>query len=139
MSIVIHHNPGCGTSTNVLDIIRQAGYDPVVVEYLNTGWTKEQLQGLFAAADLTPRGALRTYKTNAEELGLTDPSVSDEALLDAMVENPVLVNRPIVCSNKGVALCRPSEKILDLLQNWPAGPVYKKDGEMILDEDGNRV
>ena len=88
---------------------------------------------------MAPRDALRTYKTDAEELGLTDPFVSDEALLEAMVANPVLVNRPIVCSPKGVALCRPSEKILDLLENWPAGPVYKKDGEMILDEDGNRI
>ena len=95
MSIVIHHNPDCGTSRNVLQMIRGSGTEPVVVEYLKTGWTRPQLQALFAAAGLTPRTALRTTKSPAEELGLLDPTVDDEALLDAMLDHPVLVNRPI--------------------------------------------
>ncbi|MEN0087929.1 MAG: arsenate reductase (glutaredoxin), partial [Pseudomonadota bacterium] len=111
MSIVIHHNPDCGTSRNVLEIIRGFAGEPTVIEYLKTGWTRPQLQALFAAADLTPRTALRTSKSPAEELGLTSSDVSDEAILDAMLEHPVLVNRPIVCTAKGVALCRPSEAV----------------------------
>lgn len=139
MKIVIHHNPACGTSRNVLQIIRDAGYTPTVVEYLDTGWTRPQLQALFAAADITPREALRVSKSPAEELGLTDPSVSDEALLDAMLEHPVLVNRPLVASPLGVRLCRPSEAVLDLLDQWPAGPYAKEDGEVIIDEKGHRL
>ncbi|MEP1206479.1 MAG: arsenate reductase (glutaredoxin) [Rhizobiaceae bacterium] len=130
MAVVIHHNPDCGTSRNTLEMIRQSGEEPIVVEYLQTGWTRPQLQALFAAADLTPREALRTSKSPAEELGLLDPSVSDEALLDAMLEHPVLVNRPIVCSPKGVALCRPSEKVLPLLENPPA-QFTKEDGQSV--------
>lgn len=139
MTIVIYHNPDCGTSRNVLQIIRAAGYDPVVIEYLNEGWTRPQLLGLFAAADLTPRSALRTTKSPAEELGLLDPAVDDEALLAAMIEHPVLVNRPIVCSPKGVRLCRPSEAVLDLLERLPPGPFAKEDGELIIDAEGRRV
>lgn len=139
MKIVIHHNPACGTSRNVLQIIRDAGYTPTVVEYLDTGWTRPQLQALFAAADITPRQALRVSKSPAEELGLTDPSVSDEALLDAMLEHPMLVNRPLVASPLGVRLCRPSEAVLDLLDQWPAGPYAKEDGEVIIDEKGHRL
>lgn len=139
MSIVIHHNPECGTSRNVLEIIRAAGYDPVIIEYLKTGWTRPQLLGLFAAADLTPRSALRTTKSPAEELGLLNLEVSDDALLEAMLEHPVLVNRPIVCSCKGVRLCRPSETVLDLLDRMPLGPLFKEDGEMILNEKGELV
>ncbi|WP_336097431.1 arsenate reductase (glutaredoxin) [Roseovarius sp. CH_XMU1461] len=139
MNIVIHHNPACGTSRNVLQIIRDAGYEPTVIEYLDTGWTRPQLQALFAAAHLTPREALRVSKSPAEELGLTDASVSDEAILDAMLEHPVLVNRPLVASPKGVRLCRPSETVLDLLELWPAGPYAKEDGELIIDAEGNRL
>jgi arsenate reductase (glutaredoxin) len=131
MTIVIHHNPDCGTSRNVLDMIRACGEEPVIIEYLKTGWTRGQLQGLFAAADITPRSALRVSKSPAAELGLTDPAVSDDALLDAMVLHPILVNRPIVCTRKGVALCRPSEAVLALL-DVPAGMVFtKEDGEVI--------
>ena len=115
MSVVIHHNPDCGTSRNALQLIRESGVEPIIIEYLQTGWTRPQLLALFAAADITPREALRTSRSPAEELGLLDPDVSDERLLDAMIEHPVLVNRPIVCSPKGVALCRPSESVLDLL------------------------
>ncbi|GAD31904.1 arsenate reductase [Photobacterium leiognathi lrivu.4.1] len=137
--VVIHHNPECGTSRNVLQIIQDAGYEPVVIEYIKEGWTKPQLQALFAAANLTPRTALRTSKSPAKELGLLDESVSDEVILDAMLEHPVLVNRPIVCTAKGVKLCRPSEAVLDVLENWPKGPLTKEDGEVIIDENGNRL
>ncbi|WP_417416480.1 arsenate reductase (glutaredoxin) [Hoeflea sp.] len=131
MSIVIHHNPGCGTSRNVLEIIRAFAGEPVIVEYLKTGWTRGQLQALFAAAGLTPREAMRVSKSPAEELGLTDPGVSDDAILDAMLEHPVLVNRPIVCTAKGVALCRPSEAVFALLDVAPGATYTKEDGEVI--------
>nr|WP_308428210.1 arsenate reductase (glutaredoxin) [Arenicella chitinivorans] len=137
--IVIHHNPDCGTSRNVLKIIRDAGYTPTVIEYLDTGWTKPQLLSLFAAADLTPRSALRVSKSPAAELGLLDESVSDEALLEAMIKHPVLVNRPLVVSPLGVRLCRPSEAVLDLLEHWPSGPYFKEDGEQILDAAGKQI
>jgi arsenate reductase len=139
MTIAIHHNRDCGTSRNVLAIIRASGTDPVIIEYLKTGWTRPQLHGLFAAASLTPRSALRTTKSPAEALGLLDPAIPDEALLEAMIEHPVLVNRPIVCSPKGVRLCRPSESVLGLLETLPPGPLYKEDGQMILNERGARV
>lgn len=139
MAIVIHHNPDCGTSRNVLAIIEAAGEKPTIIEYLKTGWTKPQLLGLFAAADLTPRTALRETKSPAEELGLLDPSVSDDTLLDAMIAHPILVNRPIVCTRKGVRLCRPSEAVLDLLETLPPSPFYKEDGTLLIDEKGNRV
>ncbi|MBV0891608.1 arsenate reductase (glutaredoxin) [Paracoccus sp. Z118] len=126
MTIVIHHNPGCGTSRNVLRIIRASGEEPVVIDYLKEGWTRPQLLGLFAAAGLTPREALRVARTPAEELGLTDPGVSDEALLEAMVAHPILVQRPIVCSPKGVRLCRPAEAVLDLLDNPPPEPLARQ-------------
>ena len=114
MTIVVHHNPACGTSRNTLEIIRASGEEPVVIEYLETGWTRPQLLALFAAADLTPRQALRETKSPAEQLGLLDPDIDDDTILDAMLEHPVLVNRPIVCSPKGVRLCRPSELVIDL-------------------------
>lgn len=132
MSIVIHHNPSCGTSRNVLEIIRAFAEEPIVIKYLETGWTRGQLQALFAAANLSPRDALRTSKSPAQELGLMDSSVSDEAILDAMLEHPVLVNRPIVCTPKGVALCRPSEAVFALLE-VPSGTTHtKEDGEVII-------
>lgn len=139
MNVVIHHNPDCGTSRNVLAIIAAAGYSPTIIEYLKTGWTRPQLLGLFAAAGLTPRSALRVSKSPAESLGLLNPSVSDEALLDAMVEHPILVNRPIVCTFKGVRLCRPSEQVLELLERLPPGPFAKEDGTPLIDADGRRV
>ena len=123
----------------MLAIIEASGETPVVIPYLETGWTRPQLLALFAAAGLTPRTALRTTKSPAEELGLLDPAVSDERLLSAMLEHPVLVNRPIVCSPKGVRLCRPSEVVLDLLDRLPPGPMAKEDGTPLIDRDGNRV
>lgn len=130
MAIVIYHNDACGTSRNVLEIIRQSDGEPVVIDYLSEGWTRPQLLGLLAAADLTPREALRTTKSPAEELGLLDESVDDDRLLAAMLEHPVLVNRPIVCSPKGVKLCRPSEAVFELLEN-PPEEFRKEDGEVI--------
>ncbi len=137
--VVIHHNPACGTSRNVLAIIEAAGYRPDVVEYLQTGWTRPQLLALFAAAGLTPRQALRESKSPAKELGLLEPGVTDAAILEAMLVHPVLVNRPIVATPRGVRLCRPSEVVLDLLDQWPPGPLAKEDGSLILDKDGKRV
>lgn len=134
--IVIHHNPDCGTSRNVLAIIEAAGYSPVIVDYLTEGWTRSQLLALMAAADLTPRMALRETKSPAAELGLLEPDVSDETILNAMLLHPVLVNRPIVCSPRGVRLCRPSESVLDLLDVWPQEPFYKEDGTMLINKQG---
>ena len=131
MTTVIHHNPTCGTSRNVLALIRATGTEPIVIEYLQTGWTRPHLQALFAAAGLTARDALRVSKSPAEELGLTDPSVGEDALLDAMVEHPILVNRSIVCTPNGVALCRPSEAVLPLLEIPLTDPFTKEDGGLI--------
>lgn len=129
--VIIHHNPACGTSRNVIAIARAAGYAPEIIEYLKTGWTRPQLLALFAAASLTPRQALRETKSPAADLGLLDPGVTEETLLAAMLEHPVLVNRPIVATPKGVKLCRPSETVLDLLERAPADPVFKEDGQQV--------
>lgn len=139
MSVVIHHNPDCGTSRNVLAILEAAGTAPVVIDYCREGWTRGQLLGLFAAAGLTPRQALRETKSPAAELGLLAPDVDDNRLLAAMVAHPILVNRPIVCSPRGVRLCRPSERVLDLLDTLPPGPLYKEDGTLLIDAAGRRV
>lgn len=137
--VVIHHNPDCGTSRNVLSIIEAAGYKPEVIAYLETGWTRPQLLALFAAAGLTPRQALRDTKSPAKELGLLEPGVTDAQILEAMLKHPVLVNRPIVATPRGVKMCRPSEVVLVLLDQWPPGPLAKEDGSLILDKDGKRV
>jgi arsenate reductase len=137
--VVIHHNPGCGTSRNALAMIRAAGYEPVVIEYLREGWTRPQLLALFAAAGITPREALRVGGTPAEALGLTGPGVADADLLEAMTRHPVLVNRPIVCTPRGVRLCRPSHRVLDLIDRLPPGPFATEDGETIIDAEGNRL
>jgi arsenate reductase len=135
----MYHNDACGTSRNVLAIIEAAGQSPTVIDYLETGWTRPQLLGLFAAAGLTPRAALRETKSPAAELGLLNDGVSDEVILDAMVAHPILVNRPIVCTPKGVRLCRPSEIVLELLDRLPPGPFRKEDGQLLVDEEGRRV
>lgn len=138
MACVIYHNPDCGTSRNVLALLEAAGQNPVIINYLNDGWTRPHLLGLFAAASLTPRTALRVSKSPAEEMGLLEPSVSDAALIEAMIAHPILVNRPIVCTPKGVRLCRPSEAVFDLVDQLPPGPFFKEDGQMIIDETGAR-
>ncbi len=128
--VTIFHNPACGTSRNVVAMVEAAGYRPEVVEYLQAGWTADQLGALLAEGGLTPRGALREKGTPAAELGLLDPDASDAAILAAMVEHPVLVNRPIVRTPRGAAMCRPSEKVFDLLERRPDRFV-KEDGEMV--------
>ncbi|RYF94625.1 MAG: arsenate reductase (glutaredoxin) [Caulobacteraceae bacterium] len=115
MTVTIFHNPACGTSRKTLEILRERGLEPTVVEYLKTGWTKPQLKDLLQAMDARPADILRTKGDRATELGLTAPGVSDEAILDAMVAEPALVERPIVTTPKGAALCRPQERVLDLL------------------------
>lgn len=134
--IVIHHNPDCGTSRNVLAFIRASGTEPVVIDYLSEGWTRPQLLALFAAAGLTPRDALRETKSPANDLGLLATNRSDDQILDAMLIHPVLVNRPIVASPKGVRLCRPSQAVLPLLDRLPDGPLFKEDGTMIMTATG---
>jgi arsenate reductase (glutaredoxin) len=135
---IIYHNPDCGTSRNVLAVIEAAGYRPVVVDYLNVGWTRELLLTLLTAAGLTPRQALRETKSPAKEMGLLEDGVSDATILAAMLTTPVLVNRPFVVTNRGVKLCRPSEAVLDLLEEWPKGPFLKEDGSIMIDEEDKR-
>ena len=113
--IVIYHNPACGTSRNTLALLREKGLEPQVVEYVKSGWTREQLEALTQKMGVTARDILRERGTKAVELGLTDPSTSDEAIIAAMIMDPILVNRPIVSTPKGAALCRPAELVLGLL------------------------
>lgn len=129
--ITIFHNPACGTSRNALAMIEAAGYAPTVVEYLQTGWTRDQLQDLTAAMGVTARDLLREKGTPAGQLGLLDPAVSDAQILDAMIEHPILVNRPIVVTAKGVKLARPSEVVLTLLDRQPPS-FTKEDGEVVI-------
>jgi arsenate reductase len=128
--VTIFHNPACGTSRNVVSMVETAGSRPEVVEYLKAGWTVDQLRTLFAEAGLTPREAMRERGSPATELGLLDPGTPDTAILAAMVAHPVLVNRPIVRTPKGAALCRPSEKVFDLLEQAPDRFV-KEDGQVV--------
>jgi len=128
--VTVFHNPACGTSRNVLAMVEAAGYRPEVVEYLKAGWSADQLGALFAEAGLTPREALREKGSPAQELGLLEPGVTDAAILAAMVAHPVLVNRPIVKTPKGAAMCRPSERVFDLLDRAPERFV-KEDGEVV--------
>ncbi|ATC31530.1 arsenate reductase (glutaredoxin) [Caulobacter vibrioides] len=129
--ITIFHNPACGTSRNTVAMVQAAGYTPVVVEYLKAGWTREQLQDLAAKSGGSLRALMREKGTPAETLGLLADEVSDERLLDAMVEHPILVNRPIVVTPLGVKLCRPSELVLDLLDRKP-DQFSKEDGEVVI-------
>lgn len=128
--ITIYHNPACGTSRNTLAMIEAAGYAPTVVEYLEAGWTQAQLTALFASMAATPRDVLRAKGTPAAHLGLLDAATSDDAIIDAMVDHPVLVNRPIVVTPKGAKLCRPSEEVFSLLDRAPAA-FTKEDGEIV--------
>ena len=121
MAVTIFHNPACGTSRNVVAMAKAAGYEPQVVEYLKAGWTKDQLKQLATAAGVPLREFLRDRGTPAAELGLLEPTATDDAILEAMVAHPILVNRPIMVTPKGTALCRPSERALDLLENQPEG------------------
>ena len=128
--ITIYHNPDCGTSRNALAMIEAAGYRPTVVEYLKAGWTLAQLEALLAAMGARPRDVLREKGTPAVELGLLDANATDAAILGAMVDLPILVNRPLVVTPKGTKLCRPSEVVLTLLENLPPD-FTKEDGEIV--------
>jgi arsenate reductase len=130
-AVTIFHNPACGTSRNTLAMIRAAGYEPTVVEYLKAGWTRQKLVELLAAMQARPRAILRAKGTPAAELGLLDPAVADDRILDAMVWHPILVNRPIVVTPKGVKLTRPSEIVFELLDRQPES-FTKEDGEVVL-------
>ena len=138
MDVVIYHNPDCGTSRNTLALIRNAGIEPHVIEYLKTPPTRTLLREMVARAGITVREAIREKGTPFAELGLSDPTITDDQLLDAMVEHPILINRPLVVTPKGVALCRPSEAVLDLLPPQQ-GEFVKEDGERVVDEHGRRV
>lgn len=137
--IIIYHNPECGTSRNTLAMIRNAGIEPHVIEYLKTPPSRALLLQLIERAGLTPRELLREKGTPYAELGLGDPALSDDALVDAMIAHPVLINRPLVVSPLGVKLCRPSEAVLDILPAPQQGAFAKEDGEQVVDAQGNRV
>ena len=137
--VVIYHNPDCGTSRNTLAMIRNAGIEPRVIEYLRDPPSREPLRAMIAAAGLTIRVALREKGTPYHELGLGDPQLSDDALLDAMMAHPILINRPFVMTSKGTRLCRPSEVVLEILPAPQKGFLAKEDGEIVVDERGHRV
>ncbi len=139
MTPLIFHNPDCGTSRNALAVLQAAGYTPVVVDYLSVGWSRALLLTLFTAAGLTPRQALREARSPAKNLGLLEDGVADETILAAMLDHPILVNRPFVVTDRGVRLCRPSEAVLDLIAQWPQGPFTKEDGSLMIDAGGKRV
>ncbi|MDP1628294.1 arsenate reductase (glutaredoxin) [Parvibaculum sp.] len=143
MSVTIYHNPACGTSRNTLAMIRksleESGEEPEVIEYLKTPPDRETLRRLIAAMGISPRELLRRKGTPYDELGLDDPKWTDEDLIGFMLEHPVLMNRPVVVAPKGTRLCRPSEAVLDILENPHIGPFVKEDGEVIIDQEGKRV
>jgi arsenate reductase len=137
--IVIYHNPDCGTSRNTLAMIRNAGIEPHVIEYLKTPPSRVMLSQLIERAGLTPRQLLREKGTPYADIGLGDESLSDEALIDAMMDHPILINRPLVVSPLGVRLCRPSEIVLDILPASQQGAFAKEDGEQVVDARGQRA
>jgi arsenate reductase len=137
--IVIYHNPACGTSRNVLAMIRNSGVEPHVVEYLKTPPARALLVELINRAGIRPRDLLREKGTPFAELGLEDASLSDEALIDAMIEHPILINRPLVVTPLGVKLCRPSEAVLDILPDPQGGAFTKEDGEQVVDAAGQKL
>ncbi|QHD69657.1 arsenate reductase (glutaredoxin) [Sphingobium yanoikuyae] len=137
--IIIYHNPECGTSRNALAMIRNAGVEPHVIEYLKTPPTRALLVELIDRAGMAPRDLLREKGTPYAELGLNDTSLSDDALVNAMMAHPILINRPLVVSPLGVKLCRPSEAVLDLLPTGQLGAFAKEDGEQVVDASGQRI
>jgi arsenate reductase len=139
MTVTIYHNPDCGTSRNTLALIRNAGIEPTVIEYLKTPPDRDKLASMIKDAGLSVRDAIRQKGTPYFELKLDAPDVDDDELLRAMVDTPILINRPFVIREKGVRLCRPSEVVLDLLDAQQQGPFAKEDGEAIIDEQGNRI
>jgi len=139
MTIIIYHNPDCGTSRNTLAMIRQSGDNPDVIEYLKTPPSRERLIELLAAMNMTPRQLLREKGTPYGDLGLADPKWSDDELIDIMLAHPILINRPIVVTPLGVMLARPSEAVLDILPDPDIGPFTKEDGEVVINAEGKRV
>jgi arsenate reductase len=137
--ITIYHNPACGTSRNTLGLIRNSGSEPRIIEYLKTPPTKAELMVLLKLMDMTARQLLREKGTPYHELGLGDPKLSDNELLDAMIAHPILINRPIVVTPLGVKLCRHSEAVLDILIERQRGAFTKEDGEKVVDAYGNRI
>ncbi|MBA2125677.1 arsenate reductase (glutaredoxin) [Hyphomicrobium methylovorum] len=137
--ITIYHNPACGTSRNTLEMIRQSGEEPRVIEYLKTPPTRDELVSLISAMGITPRELLRQKGTPYDELNLSDPAKTNDELIDAMMAHPILINRPIVVTKLGTRLCRPSEAVLDILPNPAIGPFIKEDGEVVINEKGERV
>jgi arsenate reductase (glutaredoxin) len=137
--VTIYHNPACGTSRNVLGLIRNAGIEPEVIEYLKTPPSRERLTDLIARMGVPVRAVLREKGTPYQELGLDNPALSDAQLLDAMLAHPILINRPIVVTPLGVKLCRPSETVLDLLPQPQQGAFAKEDGEAVVDAQGRRL
>lgn len=138
-AVTIFHNPRCGTSRNTLALIRNAGIEPTVVAYLETPPTREQLLALIAASGLSVRDVMRSKEALCAELGLNDAARTDAELIDAMLAHPVLINRPIVVTELGTRLCRPSELVLDILSSPQQGPFTKEDGEVVIDAQGQRV
>lgn len=138
-AVTIFHNPQCGTSRNVLALIRNSGVEPRVVEYLKTPPTRDELVGLITAMGLPVRDVLRQKGTPYDELGLGDASVGDDALIDAVLAHPILMNRPIVVTALGTLLCRPSERVLDILPNPQRGALAKEDGEQVVNAQGVRL
>ncbi|WP_234186751.1 arsenate reductase (glutaredoxin) [Shinella sp. NM-101] len=139
MDATIYHNPACGTSRNTLALIRAAGIEPFVIEYLQHPPTREQLATMIADAGLNVREAIREKGTPYAELGLDNPDLTDDQLLDAMIVTPILINRPFVVTPLGTRLARPSEVALDILPDTFKGPFFKEDGEQILDQEGKRI
>ena len=139
VDVIIYHNPECGTSRNTLAMIRNAGIEPHVIEYLKTPPTRRMLVELLDRAGLNPRELLREKGTPYAELGLADEALSDDDLLDAMMAHPVLINRPLVVTPTGVRLCRPSEQVLDILPAPQQGEFAKEDGERVVDASGARI
>lgn len=137
--VTIYHNPQCGTSRNTLALIRNAGVEPQIIEYMQTPPDRATLIHLISRAGLTVREAIRQKGTPYAELGLDDPALSDEQLFDAMLANPILINRPFVVTAVGVRLCRPSELVLDILEQPQRGAFVKEDGEAVVDENGKRI
>ncbi|MFB9223629.1 arsenate reductase (glutaredoxin) [Paracoccus cavernae] len=138
MDVVIYHNPDCGTSRNVLAMIRNAGVEPHIVEYLKSPPSRTMLKALISRMGIGPRNLLREKGTPYTELGLGDPALTNEALIDAMMAHPILINRPVVVSPQGVRLCRPSELVLDLLPGQQ-GAFSKEDGEQVVDAHGKHI
>ena len=139
MTITIYHNPACGTSRNVLALIRNSGEEPRIIEYLKTPPSRAELVDLIARMGGPVRSVLREKGTPFHELGLDNPALTDDTLIDAMIAHPILMNRPIVVTPLGAALCRPSEAVLDILPNPQRGAFVKEDGEKVVDESGKRI